>query len=83
MMPKRKKGDEAKSNKEDEKDGEKDPNDSGNKDDIKDPLSEKHAKMKDLKSKAEKKQKNQIVIKFDVLDEKGSKILKKLARFLL
>jgi len=78
-----KKGDEAKSNKEDEKDGEKDPNDSGNKDDIKDPLSEKHAKMKDLKSKAEKKQKNQIVIKFDVLDEKGSKILKKLARFLL
>jgi len=47
------------------------------------PLTDKHAKMKDLKSKTDKKLKNQITIKFDVLDEKGSKILKKLARFLL
>ena len=42
---------------------------------------DKRFDMKELNAK--KAQKNAIIIKFDVLDEKGSKILKKLARFLL
>ena len=45
------KKEEATSNTEDKKEGD----DSASKDEKKDPLSEKHAKMKDLKSKAEKK----------------------------
>ena len=67
---------------EDDKDGKKDET-AKDKEEKKDPLTEKHAKMKDLKTKTDKKMKNQIIIKFDILDEKGSKILKKLARFLL
>lgn len=44
--------------KEDTKDADKDQDSSANKDDKKEVLTEKHAKMMDLKSKADKKQKN-------------------------
>ena len=46
------------SEKEATKDADKDQDSSANKDDKKDVLTEKHAKIMDLKSKADKKQKN-------------------------
>jgi hypothetical protein len=45
-------------------------------------MTELDDKLKKFEEK-KKSQKNPLAIKFDVLDEKGTKILKKLARFLL
>lgn len=51
--------------------------------DAKDSRAEPNERLRKFAEPAKAKKKNPIVIKFDVLDEKGMKILKKLARFLL